>query len=236
MDQLALALKLPEPCGFQSFVADGNGETRVAVERWAEGDGERYVYIHGAAGTGKTHLLQAACGRSAERGGAVAYLPLGAPGITPDILERLEQRDAVAVDAVEHIAADTVWEEALFAFYNRLQEAGTRLLVAGRTPPKSLGLRLADLASRLSAGAAYALLPLDDAGAAKLLTAAARQRGLKLDDAAIAYILSRCPREPASLLKLVEQIDRRSLQHRRAVTVRFIGELLSEREQREAGA
>ena len=229
MDQLPLALRLPAASGFRSFVVDGNEETVESLRQWVIGAGHRYLFLHGAAGSGKSHLLQACCHEIVDGGATVLYLPLDQEGPAPAMLEDLETRDAVVIDAVQSIAGDADWECALFDLYNRLQDAGRRLLVAGRVPPQMLGLGLPDLASRLSAGPAYVLRALDDAGRARLLASAADQRGLRLDPTAIKYILNRCPRDPGWLLRLLDDIDRRSLQRRRAPTVRLIGELLAER-------
>jgi DnaA family protein len=228
LNQRALALKLPQPGGFDRFVANGNEEPLAALRDWTRG-GERYLYLHGGAGSGKSHLLQAACGALVEQGLTVIYLPLDEEGPTPAMLEDLEQRDAVIVDALPAIAGNADWERALFDLYNRLLEADRRLLVSARVPPPAIGLRLADLTSRLSAGAAYRLQPLDEDGCATLLSAGAAQRGLRLDQAAIDYILTRCPRDPASLVRLLDDLDRLSLEQQRALNVRSIGDLLGVR-------
>lgn len=228
-NQRALALKLPEPGGFERFVARGNEEPLAALLAWMRGGGERYLYLHGGAGSGKSHLLLAACGALVEQGLTAIYLPLDEEGPTPAMLEDLEQRDAVIVDALSAIAGDADWERALFDLYNRLLEADRRLLVSARVPPLAIGLRLADLTSRLSAGAAYRLQPLDEDGCATLLSAGAAQRGLRLDQAAIDYILTRCPRDPASLVRLLDDLDRLSLEQQRALNVRSIGDLLGVR-------
>lgn len=230
MDQMTLALKLPSAGGFHAFVADGNDETVAALTQWATGAGQRYLFLHGAAGSGKSHLLQAACREAIDLGRSVLYLPLDTDGPAPAMLEDLEQRDAVAIDALQAIVGDDAWERGLFDLYNRLQEAGRHLLVAARVPPPALGLGLADLTSRLSAGPAYLLRDLDDDGRARLLGVAAQQRGLNLEPAALDYILNRCPRDPGTLLRLLDDLDRLSLQRRRAPTVRLIGELLTERQ------
>lgn len=232
MEQLTLALKLPVAGGFESFVADGNEEIIAALQRWTTGDGQRYLFLHGAPGSGKSHLLQATCRRSIDLGRTALYLPLDQDGPAPAMLENLECRDAVIIDALQVIAGDSDWEQALFDLYNRLQDANRQLLVAARAPPSAVGLGLADLASRLSAGPAYALRALDDAGSMRLLEAAAKQRGLRLDPAAVGYILNRCPREAGFLLSLIDELDRLSLQRRRAPTLRLISEMLTEQQAR----
>jgi DnaA family protein len=102
-------------------------------------------------------------------------------------------------------------------------------MVAARMPPAALGLGLPDLTSRLCAGAAYRLDALDDAGSARLLACAAAERGLTLDQAVVSYILTRCHRAPSRLLRLLDALDRYSLERGRAPTVRLVGELLAER-------
>ena len=198
----------------------------MAVRLWCREEGTPNLYLHGAAHSGKSHLLQAAAGELAENGRWVVYVPLDQVGLAPAMLDDLERLDAVLIDAVEAIAGRRDWEEALFHLYNRLQARGRRLLVAARPPAAKLPLSLADLRSRLSAAPAYALTPLDDAGRTHLLRYGAEQRGLRLGDDIIGYVLSRCPRDPGWLLDFLERLDRATLAEKRAPTVRFVGKLL----------
>jgi DnaA family protein len=224
--QLTLPLHLPAAAGFERFVADGNDEPLAAVRAWCRGDGSPVLFLHGAAASGKTHLLQAAAADLATAGRGVVYVPLDQAGVMPAMLEDLERLDAVVLDAVEAVAGRRDWEEALFHLYNRLQARGRRQLVAARLPAALLPLTLPDLRSRLSAAPAYALRALDDAGRARLLRRGAEQRGLRLGDAVVAYVLSRCPRDPAWLVAFLDLLDQATLAEQRAPTVRFVGRLL----------
>ncbi|MFN2310099.1 MAG: DnaA ATPase domain-containing protein, partial [Gammaproteobacteria bacterium] len=152
--QLALALRLPATSQFDNYVAGPNPEALAAVRQLAQTAVPGMLFLTGAAGTGKTHLLQAAC-RAAEAPGA--YVPLKAlAGHEPAVLEGLEQYPLVAIDDVQAIAGQTAWEEALFHLYNRLRDAGGRLLSAASLAPEQLALHLPDLRSRLAWGALYA--------------------------------------------------------------------------------
>jgi DnaA family protein len=224
--QLPLALRQPEPLGLDGFVAHGNGAVVAAVRHWADGSGEPYLYIHGAASSGKSQLLVCAASEVRQRGLGVVYLPLDTPQLTPDVLDDLEQRDAILLDALQAIAGDSTWEQALFGLYNRARDAGRRLLAAARQPAGRLALRLPDLASRLAAGPSYNLRPLSDAGRAELLRIGAEQRGLRFGDAMIGYVLSRCPRDPGALSALLDEIDRAALAEQRQPSIRSIGRLL----------
>jgi DnaA-homolog protein len=68
MRQLVLELAPPEPPTFASYVRGRNGAAVRALEAALAG-GERFVYLWGPAGSGKTHLLRAfaaAGGRAAD--------------------------------------------------------------------------------------------------------------------------------------------------------------------------
>ena len=226
--QLPLALRQPEPLGLAAFVDTGNAELTVAVRAWTRGDGEPYLFVHGGARSGKSRLAACAAGEVARHGQSTACLPLRTPGLAPEILDGLEQLDAVVIDDLDAIAGQRAWEEALFYLFNRLRAASRRLLIAARQPPAGAGVGLADLRSRLGSGASYHLRALDDAGRARLLRTGAEQRGLALGDAEVRYILRRCPRDPGWLGELLDRIDRAALAEQRRPSVRLIGRLLEQ--------
>lgn len=224
--QLCLALRLPEAGGFERFVADGNTAVITALRHWTVDPAAGHVLLHGEAGSGKSHLLQAACDGAAAAGARARFVPLDLDGLAPSVLEGLEDWDAVVLDAVEAVAGQRDWEIGLFNLYNALAQRGGRLLLAARAPAPALGLTLPDLASRLCACATYAVQPLDDAGRARLLAREAAARGLTLSDETLRYILTYSPRDTASLLALVAAVDVASLRLRRAPTPRLVGQLL----------
>ncbi len=229
LSQLCLPLRLADRGGFERFVVAGNTAVVAAVRHWATDPAAAHVLIHGETGTGKSHLLRAACDAAVAADAQTRFLALDMPALAPWVLEGLEQCDAVVLDAVQVIAGRRDWELGLFNLYNALGEHGGRLLLAARAPAPALGLALPDLVSRLSACATYALQPLDDAGRARLLEREAASRGLALDAATLRYILTHSPRDTASLLALVDALDKVSLALRRAPTPRLVGELLQQR-------
>jgi DnaA family protein len=224
--QLALALAWRPESNFTEYLPGPNAEVTAAIAAWAKevgsDDGGRFLYLHGPSGTGKTHLLQAACREGHEKGLAVAYLPMDHPGLTPAVLDELEHLDRIALDGLDAIASAPDWEEALFHLYNRLREGRRALLVAARAPAAELGIHLPDLVSRLAWGPSYRLRPLDEGGCAALLRLTAERRGLHLGDEVIAYILKRHPREPRQLLALLDALDQASLIHKRRPSLALI--------------
>ena len=136
--QLPLAFRLREGPSFANFVEGRNSGARDWAQAAASGQGEQSIYLWGAKGTGKTHLLEAACRLGCERGSEAVLLPLERWGqLSPGILAGLDQLSLVCVDDLENIAGRPEWEEQLFHLYNRAQESGTRLLMTGARVPAS---------------------------------------------------------------------------------------------------
>ncbi|HVU80809.1 MAG TPA: DnaA regulatory inactivator Hda, partial [Rhodanobacteraceae bacterium] len=74
----------------------------------------------------------------------------------------------------------------------------------------------------------YALRPLDDAGRRAMLRVLAGRLGLRLDDEVLDWWFARQPRDPASLVALLQRVDRASLAAQRRITIPFLRELLKE--------
>lgn len=226
MQQLPLAIQLRPEADFADYLPGPNAEAVAAVSGWSEGSGDPFLHLFGPPGTGKTHLLQAACRAARGRNRAAVYLPLGHPGLAPAVLENLEHADLLAIDDIQVVAGEAAWEQGLFQVYNRLREAGRRLLTSADAPPAELALGLPDLRSRLSWGPGYRLRALGEADCERLLVESAGRRGLELGADAIGYIMRRCPRDPGSLLSLLDELDRMSLRDKRRPSVWLIRQLL----------
>jgi DnaA family protein len=201
---------------------------RAVVVTAATGDktAAQMIFLWGADGSGKSHLLQAACRLAHELGIAPVYVPLAdAAELSPSLLESAETAPLVCLDDVERIAGKPEWEMALFTLTERLRAAGGTLISAASSPPARLGLRLPDLASRLAWGTVYALEPLSDAEKLEAIRLRAHNRGFEMPEEVVQYILSRYPRDLRSLFDLLDRIDRASLAQQRRVTIPFLRRL-----------
>jgi DnaA family protein len=226
MHQLTLPIQLRPEADFADYLAGPNAEAVTAIGAWATGTGDDFLYLFGLPGSGKTHLLQAACRKAVQGGGSAAYLPLAHGELTPSVLDNLELWHTVALDDVHVVAGDMAWERGLFDLYNRLRETGRRLLASADAPTTELPLGLADLRSRLGWGPGYRLRPLSEGDCEQLLVDSAKRRGLDLGTDAVGYIMRRCPRDPGSLLGLLEEIDRESLRTKRRPTLWLVRQIL----------
>ncbi|MFI4891230.1 MAG: DnaA regulatory inactivator Hda [Steroidobacterales bacterium] len=221
MKQLALPVRLRAEAVFDSFSGGPNAEVVAALRA----PGTDPVWLWGARGTGKTHLLQAAC--AAAGNAAAAYIPLdGSAGLPPEALQGFASRGLLCVDDVDAVAGELHWERMLFQLFNEAVELRTRLIFAAAAPPAALSWALNDWSSRAAACVVYQLRELDDAGRIEALRLRAMQRGLALPPETADYLLRRMPRDLASLLGLLDQLDEASLAAQRRLTIPFIRDAL----------
>lgn len=225
--QLPLALRYPPDQRLENFIAAPEGAL-AQLNEIASQPGADWLYLVGAAGTGKTHLSLALCAATEQAGRRAAYLPLvAASGRLREALDALEGNDVLALDGLEAIAGNRDDEVALFDFHNRARSAGLNVLYSAREIPDALGLCLPDLRSRLSQCARLVLPAMEDATRAAVLRDRAQRRGLVLEEAAIDWLLTRTDRDLSRLLLLLDRLDRESLAAQRRITVPFLKQVLA---------
>jgi len=221
--QLPLGIGLRDDATFDNFLPAGNEHVLAALRDTEHSS----FYLWGAAGTGKSHLLQAICHAAVNQQQRAAYLPLDEPGLMPAMLEGMEQYDWVCLDNLDRIAGDPDWETALFHAYNRIQAAGHHLVITASASPAGLMIQLPDLHSRLSWGPVFQLQPLADQAKRQALQQRASNRGVSLEDEVADYLMKRCPRDMASLFHLLDDLDEASLAAQRRLTIPFVRDYLA---------
>jgi len=148
------------------------------------------LYLHGAADTGKSHLLSAICesyqdmNRSAIQVSLIELLD--AP---TDALAALEAFDLVALDDLEAVRGVPHWQEAIFHLINRSAGGQGQLIFASRLPAAELDLELRDLMSRLA------------------LEAVLRRRGWHFEPQIVEHLLYSGPHQAGLLLKTLGQVE-----------------------------
>jgi DnaA family protein len=220
MKQLALDIARPPAPALDNFVAGRNAELVVALYAAANGaSSERFIYMWGKPGSGRTHLLHAVVSAAQAAGREAILFESGATSFeTSD--------DALcAVDDV-HLLTPAA-QIALFNLHNRIKAGAGTLVASGEAAPAGLALR-ADLVTRLGSGLVYQVHRLDENEKVAALRRHAQARGFDLSSEVVGYLLRHAPRDLPSLLALLDALDRYSLASRRAITLPLLRELLNE--------
>lgn len=224
MKQMALDIGLAAEPTLSSFLGAANTAvlSRLGTLVGGAAGNGLPVYIWGATGTGKSHLLRATRAALTGAGAAVGWLDSRAgpgaafdPAWTAIFLDDVHLLDA----QLQHVAFNWLIH-ALSA-----DDQACSVLAAGAVPPTDLPVRQ-DLGSRLAWGDVYELHPPTDAERHVALQAAARARGLSLPEQVSSYLLTHFTRDLGSQMQLLEQLDRFALQEQRALTVPLVKDML----------
>lgn len=220
MKQLPLVLGPGPAQSFDNFAAGANAAVLAALRSTPLA---APVYLWGAAGAGKTHLLRALERDAAARGTPVAAFDAD----TREPWHLDEAPGLVLLDRCE--AFDAGRQHAAFALFVEAATAGTPVVAAGRLPPIDLPVR-EDLRTRLGWGLVFQLQPLDEAQVRTALSREAERRGIVLGTEVMDYLLTRFARDLGSLMALLDALDDFALVRQRAVTVPLLRQMLAERE------
>jgi len=234
MSQLLLDIAPDRRPTLDNFVVGRNLELVSALRHALSGDSsERFFYVWGGTGSGKTHLLQACVSAAQDMQQNAVYAQGNVPPVVLDM-----GATVVAVDDVGQFVAsaqngDTAQIE-LFDLYNQLRDNGAMLLVSGMESPLHLKLR-DDLRTRLGWGLVYQVHSLSDEEKAQALTQHAHSLGFVLPTEVTQYLLRHGRRDLPSLITVLEALDAHSLRLHRPPTVPLLKEVLQQT-QEEKGA
>jgi len=206
------------------FVTEANAAVLKVIDGWQSWiDGK--LVLCGPHGAGKTHLASV----WAEASGARL---VSAADLRDKDVPCLAATGAVAVEDADRLAAlgsdpRAAAERALFHLHNLLRNDGGALLVTGCDAPARWDIALPDLASRLRAAQTATLPPPDDQLLAAVLIKLFDDRQLAATPNAVQLLVSRMDRSLAAAARLVDRLDRASMQKKRAVTQALVSDIFA---------
>ena len=195
---------------FERFIVNAKNAFPLATARKIAGEGapgdSAVVVFCGRSGTGKTRLLRALAVGLGRRLGEARVLSCGAaqfcgPGGAASLGAAFWQScDAVLLDDVQELAADTRLQRELAAFMDARPAPGrggrgaaSRLMIFAHAGPAGELSHLAErLRSRLESGLVLELLEPDLDVRLRYLQRAARERDLPLSREQLLYLAQRC--------------------------------------------
>lgn len=214
-----LDLGAEKPQTLDTFIIGQNEELLQLLRHFAQRGTamphERFVYVWGEPGSGKSHLLRALSAAPDAR-----YIPANA---VPDAYLFAPDVKLYLLDDCERLSAEM--QVAAFALFNQVRDNGGLLIASGATAPAGLALR-EDLRTRLGWGLIYQLHGLTDDEKIAALTHAAHARGVALAPGVLPYLITHFRRDMQSLSAMLDALDEYSLETQRPITLPLLRSLL----------
>ncbi len=225
MKQIPLAIGVATRRSFENFMPGANepavshlraqSAQSTQTTHWAP------VYLWGASGSGKTHLLQSLVNHGEQQGLRAGWFDAHDPAPWPFD----EAWALVVIDGCDALDADQ--QHAAFTLFVEAATRGVPVAAAGRVPPVDLPLR-EDLRTRLAWGHVFAVQPLGEPEARAALRREADRRGIFLSDDVMDYLLTRFVRDLKNLMAQLDRLDTFSLATKRPITVPLLKLMLAE--------
>ena len=225
MKQLLLDIAPPSPPTLDNFVPGRNLELLQTLNNILGGrEQERFVYLWGGKGCGKSHLLQAVVEACTHNKLNAAYIKCSLMRDINAEFSAISEFDCLTVDDVDHLNASAQID--LFNLYNHIRDEGHALmLVCGSATPARLTLRK-DLVTRLGWGLVYQVHELSDEEKIQAMKSHAASRGFDLPQDVCVYLLRHGQRDLPSLMATLDALDLYSLTDKRQITIPMLRELL----------
>ena len=218
LTQLLLDLQPAQPPSLDNFVVGENQELLERLSTLVSPGCFDAVYLWGAAGSGKSHLLSAVASLALRK--RPALLLSNAPDENTFVAP---PGGLLIVDDVDRL--DAAAQIALFRIFNTARRVGLGLLIAGRCAPLQLSLR-EDLRTRIGQTLIYEVHTLNDQQKADALHRHAAERSLKIDDSLVQYLLNHGRRDLPSLITMLDHLDRATLERQRPATLPLLREVM----------
>ena len=220
MNQLGLPITLNTSMLLESFVA--NNELLRSINQLFLDENSSEVFIYGASGQGKTHVLQGGVLRALEIDKSAIYIDCS-ESFPEHIFDFIDRLDFISFDNVHLISTEN--QEVFFDLYNRARQAQIIILVSADSLPSNLEV-MKDIKTRLSLAAVYKLEELNDELIMSVINSQMSQRNLSVNSSVYEYLLRNYSRDLKLLLSTLNDLDKASLQAKKPISIPFVKKFL----------
>ncbi len=161
---------------FENFVVGASNRHAHAYSlAVAESPAKTYnpLFIYGAAGLGKTHLMQAICHKIKSHNQPVKICYMPSERFTTELIEAIQHHstskfrqryrnmDVLVIDDIHFIAGKESTQEEFFHTFNALHDAHKQIILCSDRPPREISNLQDRLVSRFSWGLSTDIQPPD---------------------------------------------------------------------------
>ena len=214
----------------QFVIGDSTHIAHAAALAVAELPGHAYnpLFLYGAPGLGKTHLLHAIANYIRTHGGGLRVRLTTAEQFTnefvaalqahdiDDFKTRYRENDVLLIDDVQFLQRKAKTEEEFFHTFNALHETGSQLVLTCDRLPADMAALEARLLERFQAGLVAELKPPDLQTRLAILRKRVQQDDVKLVDEGALHVIARRITDSARVLEgaLVRVVAYSSMEQR----------------------
>jgi len=187
----------------------------------AEFPGAQYnpLFIHGACGLGKTHLLQGLCRKFIENHPTKRWIYLTGEEFTNEFLgalkankvdafrRRVRDLDLLVIDDVHFMSGKKATLEEFLHTFNAIEAVGKQAVMASDNHPKMIEEFGESLINRFVSGMVVRIDPPNHATRCQILRGLAARAGLELDEEVIGWIARRVTQNVRELEGAVTRIS-----------------------------
>lgn len=161
------------------------------------------LFIHGASGLGKTHLLQSACAELQRSNSSIRVVNISCETFVNDLVRAIEsgelqafresarQADLLAIDDVQLLAGRESSQEELFHTFNVIYQNRRQIILSADSSPSGIPTLEDRLVSRFNWGLVAQIDPPNRETRQAILHKKARLRGCEIPATVLDYIAER---------------------------------------------
>jgi chromosomal replication initiator protein len=186
----------------------------------AEFPGVQYnpLFIHGACGLGKTHLLQGLCKKFIEHHPTKRWMYLTGEEFTNEFLSamrankldtfrrKMRDLDLLVIDDVHFLSGKKATQEEFLHTFNAIEAMGRQVVIASDNHPKMIEEFGESLINRFVSGMVVRVDPPNCATRAEILKNLARRVGMTLSEEVIGWIARRVTQNVRELEGAINRI------------------------------
>ena len=228
--QLIFPFQINQKASFENFFCSpDNAELITRLNDLVTNKNADELIINGAAGSGKSFLMQAICNELSSSGKQFAFIPMSkAINMGVEIFQNLASLDVVCIDDLQLILSKGEWEIALFNLINECQQSGCSLILSlGGNQSLEEIAQLPDLLSRIKRMEFMKLQAVQDEFLNQALDFVSQQLDINLEKSELEFLLKHQTREFSLLVGNLIALDKQAASLKRKITIPLIKETLN---------